>query len=571
VQSAWAIRLVPLQERLVGDVRQSLIFLLGAVALVLLIGCVNVANLLLARASARGREIAMRQALGAGRKRLVSQLLTESLLLSLLGGTLGLAILFGTKSFLVRMLPESLPRLNQVAINWPALLFAAAASLVAGIIFGLAPALYAGRVDLTKALKEATRGASGSGQQGRTRRVLVVTEFALSLMLMIAAGLLLRSFWDLLNVPLGFHPENVISVRTRVPYPNDVSLDKYKTPAQEAPFVREVMRRARTLPGVEEVAFGDTGAIPLDQNEHEMNVIGEGQFLATFAGRESVGDQPAIVERTGVTPEYFHLMGMPLLRGRVFNDMDDDKAPRVAVVTEAFARTYWPNEEALSQRFRSARAESPWITVIGVIGNARTDTLAEAEVPMAYLSFYQEGAHHLAIFLRGHLDAAAVAEEMREQVQAVDPTLPVFGTRALTETVSASLAERRFSLRMILAFALTALLLAGLGIYGVISYLVNERTHEIGIRIALGAQRRNILRLVFRQGLGLAMSGAAVGLLGAVLMAKFMARLLYGVHPTDPLTFGGVALLLLGVALLGCCIPARRALRVDPMVALRHE
>jgi predicted permease len=251
--------------------------------------------------------------------------------------------------------------------------------------------------------------------------------------------------------------------------------------------------------------------------------------------------------------------------------MDNDKAPKVAVVTEAFARTYWPNQEALGKRFRSARADSPWITVVGVVADARTDSLAEANVPLAYLSFYQEGSHHLAIFLRGSLDAAAVAEEMREQVQAVDPTLPVFGTRTLRETVSASLAERRFSLRMILAFALTALLLAGLGIYGVISYLVNERTHEIGIRLALGAQRRNILRLVLRQGLGLALAGAALGLLAALVLSQFLARLLYGVRPTDPLTFGGVALLLLAVALLGCCVPARRALRVDPMVALRHE
>lgn len=571
LQNAWSVRLIPLQEKLVGNVRQSLILLLGAVALVLLIGCVNVANLLLARASARGREIAMRQALGAGRQRLVSQLLTESLLLSLLGGALGLTILFGARSFLVRLLPESLPRLNQVSVNWPVLFFALMVSLAAGVIFGLAPALHAGRVDLVHALKEAARGSTGSGQQARTRRALVVTEFALSLVLMIAAGLLLRSFWDLLHAPLGFQPENVVSVRTRVPYPNDTSLDKYKTPAQQAPFVREVMHRARTLPGVEEVALGDTGAIPLDQSEHEMKVIGEGQFIVTFEGRESEGDEPTVIERTGVTPEYFHLMGMPLLRGRLFNDMDDDKAPQVAVVTEAFARTFWPNQEALGKRFKGARAESPWITVIGVLANARTDSLAEADVPLAYLSFYQTGSHHLAIFLRGHLDGAAAAEGVREAVQAVDPTLPVLGTRTLSETVSASLAERRFSLEMLASFALTALLLAGLGIYGVISYMVNERRHEIGIRVALGAQRRNILRLVLRQGLGLALAGAAVGLAAALVLSQFMARWLYGVRPTDTLTFAGVAVLLLAVALLGCCVPARRALRVDPMVALRHE
>jgi predicted permease len=571
LQNAWTVRLVPLHERVVGNVRQSLISLLGAVGLVLLIGCVNVANLLLARGSARGREMAVRQALGAARARLMQQLLTESLLLSLLGAIVGLAILFCTKASLVQMLPETLPRLNQVSMNWAVLLFALAASLVTGSIFGLAPALHAGRVDLTHALKEATRGSTGSGQQARTRRMLVVTEFALSLVLMIAAGLLLRSFWDLLNVQLGFHPENVISVRTRLPYPNDPKLDKYKTPAQLSPFVREILRRAKTLQGVEEAASGDTASIPLDQSQRQLEVLGDGQFIVTFEGRETPSDQPTVIERTGVTPEYFHLMGIPLLRGRLFTDQDDAKAPQVAVVNEAFARTYWPNEDALGKRFRSIRAESPWISVVGVIANARTDTLAEADVPQAYLNLYQAGSHHLAIFLRGHLDTGATREELREQVQAVDPTLPVFDAQTLNETVSASLNERRFSMEMIALFALTALVLAALGIYGVISYMVNERAHEIGIRIALGAKRQNILRLVLRQGLGLAIAGAAIGVFGALILSQFMARMLYGVTATDPLTFAGVALLLLLVALLACYIPARRALRVDPMVVLRYE
>jgi len=571
LQSAWTVRLVPLKERVVRNVRQSLILLLGAVGLVLLIGCVNVANLLLARASARWREMAVRQALGAARKRLMSQLLTESLLLSLLGGIVGLAILFCTKAFLLHLVPDSLPRLNEVSINWVVLLFALFASLVVGAIFGLAPALDAGRVDLTHALKEASRGSTGSGQQARTRRFLVVTEFALSLVLMVAAGLLLRSFRDLLNVRLGFNPESVMTVRTRLPYPNDPKTDIYRTPAQEAPFFREILRRAGTLPGVEEVALGDTASIPLDESQRYLKQVSDGYFPFTLEGRNMQSDQLAVVERSSVTPDYFHLLSIPLLRGRLFNDLDDDKAPQVAVINEAFARTYWPGQDPLGKRFKSMRAESPWITVVGMIANARTESLAQASVPQIYLAVYQTGAKHLAILLRGHLDAAAIPEEVREQVQAADPTLPVFGAQTLNATVSAALSERRLSMEMVGLFALTALILAGLGIYGVISYMVSERTHEIGIRLALGAQRRNILRIIVRQGFALALAGAALGLVCALIVSHLMAGLLYGVSPTDPLTFASVALLFIGVALLASYIPARRAVRVDPLVALRHE
>jgi predicted permease len=569
-QSAWTVRLLPLKERVVGNIRQSLILLLGAVGLVLVIGCVNVANLLLARASARGREMAVRQALGAARKRLVSQMLTESVLLSLLGGIAGLAVLFCTKGFLLRLLPANLPRLNEISINSPVLLFALGASVVTGAIFGLVPALQADRLDLIHMLKQEGRGSTGSRQQARTRRILVVIQCALSLVLMVAAGLLLRSFWDLLSVPLGFNPQNVMAVRTRLPDPNDPKADIYRTPAQEAPFLREVLRRSRTLPGVEGAALGDTASIPLDESLRDLKLISEGQFLFTLEG-DIQKDEPAVAERSSVTPDYFPLLGIPLLGGRLFNDADDDKAPRVAVINEAFARTYWPNQNPLGKRFKRNRAESLWITVVGVIADARTESLAQTGVPKIYLDLYQTGGKRLAIFLRGHLDTAAIAEEAREQVQSVDPTLPVSGGQTLNEAVSASLSERRFSMVIVALFALTALLLAGLGIYGVISYMVSERAHEIGIRRALGAQSPNILRMVLRQGLGLAIAGAAVGMVGALIVSHLMAGLLYGVRPTDPLTFAGVALLLIGVALLACYIPARRAIRVDPLVALRYE
>ena len=571
LQSAWTVRLLPLKQRVVGNFRQSLILLLGAVALVLLIACVNVANLLLARASARGREMAIRQALGAARPRLISQLMTESLLLSLVGGIAGLVILFSVKPFLLRLVPESLPRLNAVSINWAVLLFALVASLVVGVLFGLAPAWHAGRTDLTRGLKEAARGSTGSGDQARMRRILVVTEFALSLVLMIAAGLLLRSFWDLLNVRLGFNPENVITVRTRLPYPNDPTTDIYRTPPQQAPFFREILRRVRTLPAVEEVALGDTASIPLDESQRYLKQISEGYLAFALEGRDIQSDQPAVAEESNVTPGYFHLLGIPLLRGRSFNDSDDDKAPQVAIINEAFARNYWRNQDPLGRRFQKTREGSPWITVVGLVADARTESLAQANVPKVYLDLYQTGSKHLAILLRGHLDAAATPEQVREQVQAVDPTLPVFGARTLNATLSASLAEQRFSMEMVASFAFTALLLAGLGIYGVISYIVSARTHEIGIRLALGAQRGDIFRIVLRQGLALAFTGAAVGLAGALIASRLMVKLLYGVTPTDPLTFGSVALLLVAVALLACCIPARRAIRTDPLVALRYE
>src|SRR5438105_4359446 len=363
VQNAWTVRLVPLKERVVGNVRQSLVLLLGAVGLVLLIGCVNVANLLLARASTRGREMAIRRALGAAQARLTRQLLTESSLLSFIGGIAGLAILFSAKDFLLRLVPENLPRLNEISISWSVLLFALIASVVSGVLFGLAPALQAGRIDLNHALKQEGRASTGSGERARTRRALVIIEFALSLVLMITAGLLLRSFWDLLNVQLGFNPQSVISVRTRLPAPNDPGIDKYATAAQEAPFVRELIRRCATLSGVEEVEIGDTASIPLDESLRDLKLISEGQFLLTVEGRDVQSDHSTVVERSSVSPNYFHLLGIPLLRGRLFNELDNDKTPQVAVVNQAMAQSYWPNEDALGKRFKAAKAGAPWITV----------------------------------------------------------------------------------------------------------------------------------------------------------------------------------------------------------------
>jgi predicted permease len=569
--SKWTVRLVPLKENVVGNVRQSLILLLGAVAVVLLIGCVNVANLLLARASARSREMAVRQALGAARQRLVRQLLTESLLLSLLGGVAGLVILFCMKGFLLRLVPESLPRLNDLSINWTVMVFALAASIAAGVIFGLAPARQAGRVDLAHTLRAEGRGSKGSTEQTRTRRVLVVTEFALSLVLMVAAGLLLRSFWDLYKAPLGFNPQHVMSVQLWLPSPNDPKTDIYGTAAQEAVFARELLRRSRLLPGVQEAALGSEPSIPLQHDGNPSPLIVE--------GRQTQSKQPPLVERSEVTPEYFHLLEIPVLRGRLFNDGDDEKAPLVAVINQAMAETYWRGEDPLGKRLRlgsgrdgvGLRASKTWITIVGVIADARTESLANASVPQIYLSLYQDTPKELAIFLRGDLNASAIPKEVRAMVQSVNPELPIYGAKTLDDAVSASLEQRRFSMNIVAAFAITALLLAALGIYGVISYIVTERTRDIGIRLALGAQRGKIMAMVLRQGLGLAMAGAAGGLVTALIVSHLMAGLLYGVRPTDPVTFVGVTVVLTVVALAACYIPARRAMRVDPLEALRYE
>jgi len=562
-QSAWRIHLIPLKESVVGDVRQSLITLLIAVGLVLLIGCANVANLLLARASARAREMAVRQALGAGRKRLVRQLLTESLLLSLLGGIAGLAILVLTRGFLLQLVPDTLPRLTDVSLSGDVLLFALAASVLCGLIFGLAPALQTGRLDLAHTLKLEGRGSKGSAQQAKTRRLLVVSEFALSLVLMIAAGLLLRSFSDLYNIHLGFNPHRVTTVQTWLPVPNDPSTDIYGTPAKAAPLFRELLRRNRSLPGVEEAALGSTAALPLDHVRNVSPLILE--------GRPTPEKDPPLVERSNVTPGYFHLIGIPLLRGRLFTDADDDETPSVVVINETMARTWWPHEDPIGKRLNVDSSRPGWAAVIGIVADAQTESLTDAAVPELYESLYQRPAKDLVVFLRGPLDAGAITEEVRAQVQSVNSELPVFDAETLDDALSTWLSQRRFLMEMVALFALTALLLAGLGIYGTISYVVSERTQEFGVRLALGAGKGAILQMVLRQGLGLAAAGTAVGLIASLIAARLMTGLLYGVRPTDPLTFVGVTLVLTGVAVAACLIPARRAMRVDPVVALRYE
>ncbi|HKW10881.1 MAG TPA: ABC transporter permease [Gemmatimonadaceae bacterium] len=562
-QSDWRVRLVPLKDSVVGDVRQPLLFLFGAVALVLLIGCANVANLLLARASTRGREMAVRLALGGAPSRLMRQLLTESVVLSVVGGVIGVAILLATKGSFVRLVPESVPRLHAISINWGVLGFAFAASLAAGAVFGLAPALHVRGLDVIRVLKLEGRGSTSSKEQKRTRHLLVVAEFALSLVLMTAGGLLARSFWEMVNAPLGFNPRNVTMVRTRLPYPNEPGEDLYPDVAAEARFVREVIRRSRALPGVEGVAIGSGAAVPLDHPQQDQPVL-----RVRLEGDASHGEQPLFVTGSEVTPEYFHVLGMTLVRGRLLDEFDIDSSPPVAVINESMARTYWPNQDALGKRLKLSRRATAWTTIVGIVADARTESLEAASTPHLFASLYQQQGKHLAIFLRGRLETGAIARAERDEVQAVNSALPVFGAQTLDETISASLAIRRFSMKLIAMFAVTALFLAALGIYGVMSCMVSEHAHEFGLRIALGARPADVMSMVMRQAVRLVAVGAAVGLVGAVLVSRGMAGLLVGVRFTDPVSFGAATALLTLVALAGCYLPARRAIRVDPMVAL---
>jgi predicted permease len=567
-ESRWTVRLVPLKENVVGNFRQSLMLLFAAVGMVLLIGCVNIANLLLARASARGREMAIRRALGGSRRRLTQQLLTESVLLSVIGATAGIVILFGVQGFLLRLVPDSLPQLNSISISWSVLAFALVTSIAAGVLFGLVPALQAGRPDLAAVLRLEGRSSTSSKEQGRTRRALVVSEFALSLVLMIAAGLLLRSFWDLLKVRPGFEPHNRAAVRTWLPLPNDPTTDIYGTPAQEEPLLREMLRRAKTITGVEEVAIGNVAAVPLAHDRDDLN-----PFPLIVEGHDTLPDQAPVVYGALATPEYFHLMQIPLLRGRSFTDADNHQGAPVVLINETMAKTFGPNVDPIGQRLKLAiageRSIYAWNTIIGVVADVRTESLAQGSNPQFFFCAYQRRPRDLAIFLRGHFDRATIESKLREQMQSINPELPVFGARTLDAAVSESLSQLRFSIEMVGLFAFTALLLAGIGIYGVISYIVSERTHEFGIRLALGAERSNILQMVLRQGLRLAIAGAIVGLIGALIVSRFMATLLYGVPPTDLLTFSGVGLLFICVALIASYLPALRATKVDPIIALR--
>ena len=554
--TALGFMLRPLHEELVGDVRPALYVLLAAVGFVLLIACANVANLLLARAAARQREIAIRVALGASRWRIVRQLLTESLLLALAGGGLGLLLALWGLDLLVAAAPQNIPRLHEAALDPVVLAFTIGVSLLTGVVFGLAPALQATKTDFNEALKEGGRGGGEGLRQNRLRAVLVIAEVALSLILLVGAGLLIQSFGHLLKVDPGFRPEHVLAA--------DVVArsSSYPKPEQRAAFFQQVLQHIAQLPGVE--AAGAVSPLPLGGNFEAFSFAIEGRPPAPR------GEEPAADFRI-TSADYFRAMSIPVRRGRVFTDRDSANAPPVVIVNESFARRFFAGEDPLGRRMVVGADDRPR-EIVGIVGDVRHAGLDAETTPELYVSYLQEPASRLTIVTRARAgDAAAIAASVRQSIREVDKEQPVYNVRPLMQLLADSVARRRFNMLLLGIFAAVALLLAALGLYGVMAYSVTRRTHEIGIRIALRAQTRDVLRLIVRQGMALVAVGLVIGVCAALAVTRLIRTLLFGVSTLDPLTYAGVALLLLFVTLIACLVPARRATKVDPLVALRYE
>jgi predicted permease len=561
----WTPRLVSVQEDLVGKVRTELFVLFGAVACVLLIACVNLANLLLSRSAGRQREIAVRLALGAGRNRLLLQMLTESMLLSIVAGAIALLTVVSIKASLLRLAPANLPRLSEVNLNGGVLLFAVVVSISTGILFGLVPALQASNANQVSNLREGSRGSGSSRSHTLISRTLVVSEIALSLILLVGAGLLLRSFWRMLEVRPGFNPHGVVTAQIWMPVPNDPSTDPYRPPDKRAAFLREAVRRVSAIPGVEGVAIGGSNSLPMGSARNG--------FPFVIEGRPADSERSPVAEFAGISPDYFEILGTPLMQGRVFLDSDEPKSQPVAIIDQTLANRYWPGENPLGKHIQlfQANPQNPWITIVGVVGDMKSDGFDAPTAPHIYLPAFQGPPYASVLFLRTHANPGTLGDQIRAAVQSIDSSLPLFGVRTMDEVISRSMAERRFALEILAIFAGVALLLAAIGIYGVMSYTFSRRIHEIGIRVALGAQRIDILRMALGEGMRLVVLGLVAGLIGAVALTRFLRSLLFSVTSTDPLVFASIAVLLAGVALFACYIPARRATRVDPLVALREE
>ncbi|HZI58990.1 MAG TPA: ABC transporter permease, partial [Verrucomicrobiae bacterium] len=566
-QAQWTIEIQPLQETLVGKVRPMLLVLLGAVTLIVLIVSLNIANLLLARASGRQQEMAVRLALGASRGRLVRQMLTESMLLSLVGGVAGIVTAVATLGFILRFVPSNVPRLNEVRIDWVVLAFALLISILTGLVFGLAPALHSAKGTLTSAIREGARGSGYSTKTGRLRDVLIVSELAFAVILMVGAGLLLRTLWDLLRENPGFNPTQVVTANIQLPNPNDPKMDAYLDIPRRATFDRELLRRLKEIPGVELAAI--TSALPTtNSNPNAVGGLAAEGFAIEDRPDESSLDLSA--ERIRISPDYFNVLQATLLRGRSFTEFDEDGKPLVAVIDESTAHKYWPTGDPLGRRVRFARDPAkPWTTVVGIVKDIKNDGLDIDGVPHIYVSTYQDSSKRLSVVLRTSLPAHVLESQIRHEIQSIDPDLPVFSVASMDDVLDRSLASRRFSADLVGGFAGLAVLLASIGIYGLLAYMVGQRSREIAIRMALGARRNDILRMFLRKGVALAGVGIIAGVVFSAATASMMASLLYGVRPHDPAVFLIVPLLLLGVAALASYLPARRATKVNPMIALR--
>ena len=555
--SGWQIRVLPLHQEIVGRARTTLLVLLGAVAFVLLIACVNVANLMLARATTREREMAVRAALGAGRMRLVRQLLTESLLIAVLGGAVGLLLAGWLIDALIALGPSQLPRLQAVKMDWQILGFTLAVTLLTGLLFGLVPAWQGAKLNLNELLKEGGRGGTGGTRQRRLRNVLVAAEVALALILMVGAGLLLRSFAKLQQIDPGFNPEGVLTMKLSLPYA------RYPKREQVAAFYKQLIERVSNLPGVEEA--GASSDLPWSGYDENAGFDIEGKTFPPEQGPEA--------RYHFVSPEYFRTIGVPLVAGRWLDAGDVRGKPRVILINESMARRYWSGEDAVGKRitFADKPKEDDWMTVVGIVGDVKDFPDSPEAHPAFYWPHAQTAFSEMFLAVRTNGKPLALFDNVRREVAALDKDLAVSDIRAMDQVAGAALAGQRFTLLLVGLFAVTALTLAAVGIYGVMAYLVAQRTHEIGIRIALGAQTGKVLRIVIGQGMRMALAGIGIGLGASLVLTRLMSSLLFGVSATDTATFAAVALFLAGVALVASFVPARRAARTDPMVALRYE
>jgi predicted permease len=560
----WGAIAVPLRDDLVGDVRPALLILLGAVALVLLIACANVANLILSRTLSRRKESAVRAALGATPRRLLQQAFAETLLLALAGGTLGLLFAHYGVILIVRFLAQRLPRGNEIALDGRVLVFTLGVSLLTGFAAGLLPALRMAKADLNEALKQGLgRTASDSG--GRTRNVLVVSEVALSLMLLIGAGLMIRSLWILQNTNPGFDPDHVVTMVVSIPQ------NKFPQPGQEVSYFNRVLDGVRVLPGVQ--AAGLIDAIPLSDDGSHQPISIEGRPVVAMA------DQPEVDVRL-ISPGYVSAMHISLLRGRDVDDSDVPGRPGAVLISQSMAKLFWPNEDPVGKHLTMYFFPDMARVVVGVVADVKLQALNETRpAPTLYLPLGQlsppKGTNWrsfgMILAVRTGMEPVSAIPSISSFVRNVDADIPLLNLRTMDDWVSTSLSPQRFAMLLLASFAGLALLLAVVGIYSVMSYSVSRRTHEIGVRVALGASRADVLALVVRQGLVLALTGSAIGIAGALLLSRLMSSQLYGVSPTDPITFVAVSVLLTLVALAACYIPARRAMQIDPMVALRYE